>query len=256
MTDTRSEELAQRLAAVRERVVRAVEAAGRDDVPELIVVTKYFPAGDVVRLYELGVREVGENKDQEASAKAQEAAAVLRERHGGHYDADPLHWHFIGQLQSNKAKSVVRYASAVHSADRSSLVKALKKAVARMREQEVEPSSPDPRLACLIQVDLRQEVPEDDRGGAAPDEIPQLAASIAEAEGLDLAGLMAVAPLDEPAGPAFARLQDLHRQLIADHPGATMLSAGMSGDVEEAVAHGATHLRIGREVLGERPYAR
>lgn len=247
MTDHRTEELAQNLAAVRDRIARAAAQAGRGEEPELIVVTKHFPAEDVARLYELGVREIGENKDQEASAKAEEAAALLRARHGGAYDANPLRWHFIGQLQSNKARSVVRYAASMHSLDRPSLLKALKKAAA---------DRADP-LSCLIQVDLREEIPEEDRrGGASPQEVPRLAEGLAGAEGLRLAGLMAVAPLGEPAGPAFGRLAGLHRDLLADHPGAQMLSAGMSGDLEEAVAHGATHLRVGRDVLGRRPYPR
>ncbi len=247
MTDRRAEELARNLAAVQERIARAVRAAGRDEPPALIVVTKHFPAEDVARLYALGVREVGENKDQEASAKAQEAASLLRERHGEAYDADPLRWHFVGQLQSNKARSVAGYVCSVHSLDRTSLLKGLRKAAAERQEP----------LDCLIQVDLREQIPDGDRrGGAAPEEIPQLAAGAAEAQGLRLAGLMAVAPLEEPAGPAFARLQELHRRLLAEHPGADMVSAGMSGDLEEAVAHGATHLRIGRDVLGARPYPR
>lgn len=244
--DPRTAELAANLAAVQRRISRAAEAAGRDQRPELIVVTKYFPAEDVIRLYDLGVRDVGENKDQEASAKAREVVQALRERDASAYDADPLRWHFIGQLQSNKAKSVVGYAHAVHSVDRGSLLKGLKKAAAEREEP----------LDCLIQVDLRDQVEEGARGGAAPEEIPSLAARISEAQGLRLAGLMAVAPLEEPAEDAFARLGRLHAELLDSHPQAGMLSAGMSGDLEQAVAEGATHLRIGRDVLGERPYPR
>ncbi|MCH8570402.1 YggS family pyridoxal phosphate-dependent enzyme [Nesterenkonia sp. AY15] len=239
--DPRSEELAANLAAVHARIDRAMAAVGRQDRPKLIVVTKFFPAADVLRLYRLGVRDVGENRDQEAAAKAAEVTQLL----GG--DTDALHWHFIGQLQSNKARSVLGYADHLHSVDRSSLLKALVKAA---------PAADAPPLTCLIQVDLRDPVPADGRGGADPASIPALAAGIAEAPGLELGGLMAVAPLDEPAAPAFGRLAQLSAELQDTHPQAHMISAGMSGDLEEAVAHGATHLRVGRDVLGERPLQR
>lgn len=236
--DLRTQELSRSLAAVHERIDRALVAAGREDRPELIVVTKYFPAADVERLHSLGVRHVGENKDQEAAAKAAES---------GHLEG--LNWHFIGQLQSNKAKSVARYAHAVHAADRVKIVRALANASAAAREAGQRTAA----LDCLIQVDLRSPVPNDGRGGAVPADVPALAEAVAESEHLRLTGLMAVAPLDEPAGPAFQRLAELSVQLRKDHPEAAAVSAGMSQDLEEAVAHGATHLRIGRDVLGERP---
>ncbi len=205
------------------------------------MVTKYFPAADVQRLHSLGIRDIGENKDQEAAAKAADVGQLAG-----------LRWHFIGQLQSNKAKSVARYATAVHSVDRPKLVTALSKGVAAAFDAG-ERSQP---LECFIQVDLRDPVGEDNRGGAAPERIPALAEAIAEAEGLHLAGLMAVAPLDEPPGEAFARLAACAQRLRAEHPEATAISAGMSHDLEEALAHGATHLRIGRDVLGERDHSR
>ncbi|WP_083504837.1 YggS family pyridoxal phosphate enzyme [Nesterenkonia jeotgali] len=282
--DPRSEELAANLAAVHARIDRAMEAAGREDRPTLIVVTKFFPAADVLRLHRLGVRDVGENRDQEAAAKAAEVTELLRagtaapatpespgapagpaddpasdpaDDPGDDPAADPasgpaadeeiLHWHFIGQLQSNKARSVTGYADHLHSVDRSSLLKALIK---------VAPSADEPPLTCLIQVDLRDPVPADGRGGADPASILELADRIAAAPGLALGGLMAVAPLDEPAAPAFRRLRELSAQLRERHPRADMISAGMSGDLEEAVAHGATHLRVGRDVLGARPLQR
>lgn len=246
-------------------------AVGRQDRPELIVVTKFFPAADVLRLYRLGVRDVGENRDQEAAAKAAEVEQLLRGEAGtstagsstagnsvagdtvaatGQASApaqDGLHWHFIGQLQSNKARSVIDYADHLHSVDRASLLKALAKAA---------PAGDGLPLTCLIQVDLRDPVPTDGRGGADPAQIPELAKRIAEAPGLQLGGLMAVAPLQEPPAPAFRRLAELSAQLRLAHPQARMISAGMSGDLEEAVAHGATHLRVGRDVLGERPLER
>ena len=244
--DMRARELAENLAHVHERIDRAVLEAGRADRPELIVVTKNFPAEDVVRLYELGIRDVGENRDQEAAPKAAQVAQLLEGADAE--SAGSLRWHFVGQLQSNKARSVVRYARTLHSADRPSLVKALQRAAAHREEQEAE-------LDCLIQVDLGA-VPDPRRGGANPADVPTLAQALADAPGLRPAGVMAVAPLEESAGTAFARLADVSARLCAEHPGAQAVSAGMSADLEEAVAAGATHLRIGRDVLGKRDYAR
>ncbi|MFD5820955.1 YggS family pyridoxal phosphate-dependent enzyme [Nesterenkonia xinjiangensis] len=245
--DRRTEELRTRLAAVHERIDRAVEQAGRTERPELIVVTKFFPAEDVLRLLRLGVRDVGENRDQEAAVKAEQVARLVtaHEAAGPAVRLELPRWHFVGQLQSKKARSVARYASTVHSVDRTSLLRSLRTAA--------DPASP---LECLIQVDLREEIPEDSRGGAAPSEVPALAEGIESAEGLRLAGVMAVAPLGEPAAPAFARLAELSALMRVDHPQADMISAGMSNDLEDAVAHGATHLRIGRDVLGNRPLPR
>ncbi len=247
--DPRSQELAENLASVHERIDQAMGAADRSDRPALIVVTKFFPAADVARLYRLGVRDVGENRDQEAAAKAAEVRALLNAENAAEPAAagQDLHWHFIGQLQSNKAKSVVGYADHLHSVDRASLIKALTKTAEARSAAEV---------TCLIQVDLRDPLPADGRGGAAPEHISTLADALDEAPGLRLGGLMAVAPLEEPPAPAFARLQELSATLRTRRPEADMISAGMSGDLEAAVAHGATHLRVGRDVLGERPLQR
>lgn len=244
--DARARELMENLARVHERIDHAVAKAGRADRPELIVVTKNFPAEDVVRLYELGVRDVGENRDQEAAPKAVEVTELLQ---GAEVEpADPLRWHFVGQLQSNKAKSVIRYAHAVHSGDRLSLIKALRRSAAGRQGPEAE-------LDCLIQVDLSA-APEPGRGGASPADVLTLAQALTEAPGLRPAGIMAVAPVGHPAEQAFARLADLSAQLRVEYPGAHAISAGMSADLEEAVAAGATHLRIGRDVLGKRDEAR
>lgn len=261
--DPRSRELAENLAAVHARIDRAMELAQRSDRPSLIVVTKFFPAQDVARLYRLGVRDVGENRDQEAAAKAAEVRELLSHDLVGEPDSDDpsreprdaeqdLHWHFIGQLQSNKARSVIDYADHLHSVDRMSLVKALIK----VSTQETAAEETQAPLRCLIQVDLREPMPEDGRGGASPAQISALAAAIDSAPGLSLSGLMAVAPLGEPAAPAFNRLQLLSAELRETYPQASMVSAGMSGDLEEGVASGATHLRVGRDVLGERPLQR
>ncbi|WP_026256814.1 YggS family pyridoxal phosphate-dependent enzyme [Actinopolymorpha alba] len=225
----RRTQVADNLAAVRARIARACEDAGRDPGEvTLVAVTKTFPASDVRLLAGLGVRDVGESRDQEASAKAEACA-----------DLD-LTWHFVGQLQTNKARSVVRYASVVHSVDRPSLVTALSRAAAEVGQS----------VRCLVQVRLDERP---GRGGADPMQVSELAASIAEAPGLALAGVMAVAPMGADPGPSFARLAGIAADLRAEHPEARWMSAGMSEDLEAAIEAGATHVRIGRRLLGARP---
>lgn len=240
--DPRTAVLADRLAAVKQRIT----AAARENAePTLIVVTKFHPAADVRRLRSLGVADIGENRDQEAAAKAVEVS-------------DPaLRWHFIGQLQTNKAKSVAAYAHSVHSIDRVSLVKSLGRAMSA-RQQENGRSD----LECFIQVDL-SEAYEDSaanglvghagRGGVTPSGIQELADLIAGTGGLSLAGLMAVAPLGVAPEPAFELLASASAALTAGHPHAGGISAGMSHDLEAALAAGATHLRVGSDILGPRP---
>ncbi|MEV0095676.1 YggS family pyridoxal phosphate-dependent enzyme [Streptomyces sp. NPDC050738] len=236
MTDRR-DELAANLAHVEQRIASACAAAGRkrDDVT-LIVVTKTYPASDVRLLAELGVRHVAENRDQDAAPKA-EACADL-----------PLSWHFVGQLQTNKVRSVTSYADVVQSVDRAKLVTSLSTAVVRAGRE----------LGCLIQVALDAESGErGERGGVAPDGVEELAAQVAASPGLRIDGLMTVAPLAGPyAGrqqAAFERLMEISSGLRAAHPAANMVSAGMSADLEDAVAAGATHVRVGTAVLGVRP---
>ncbi|TDK24264.1 YggS family pyridoxal phosphate-dependent enzyme [Arthrobacter crusticola] len=241
----RRQELAVRLGAVRARISAACAAAGRTDAPGLIVVTKFFPAADVRLLSGLGVRDVGENRDQEAAAKAAETA-----------DLD-LRWHFIGQLQSNKARSVLRYAAAVHSVDRPSVAEALAKAAGTEAERRSGAGLPQrSALLCFIQVSLDPDARAGGRGGAAPSEVPEIAARLAGVQGLHLEGVMAVAPLGADPLPAFQRLAGISADLRADHPGASAISAGMSGDLEAAIQAGATHLRVGSDVLGPRPPVR
>lgn len=237
--DPRLAELRTRLAAVRRRIDDAVAAAGRQGPgPQLIVVTKFHPAGDIRRLASLGVTDVGENRDQEAAGKAAELADL------------GLHWHFVGQLQGNKAKSVVKYAAAVHSVDRLQLAGALAKAMAAERER----TGRGP-LDCFIQVSLDDDA-EGHRGGALPGEVPALADRLAGSDGLRLAGLMAVAPLGADPDRAFEKLVAVSARLAAAHPDATGISAGMSQDLEAAIRFGATHLRIGSDILGPRPALR
>lgn len=234
--DDRSAELAANLAAVRTRIEAACAAAGRPaQEVTLVVVTKTWPAEDVRRLAGLGVGDVGENRDQEAGPKHAACADL------------GLRWHFIGQLQTNKAGHVAGYADVVHSVDRPRLVDALSRGALAAGRQ----------LRALVQVALDPDPGRPGqlgpRGGAHPDDVPALADAVAAAPGLELGGVMAVAPLGEDPEPAFARLAAVAAAVRAHHPGATDVSAGMSGDLEAAVACGATHLRVGTAVLGSRP---
>lgn len=217
--------LADRLERVRAEVADAAHVVGRSaEELTLIVVTKFHPAALVRELAELGVQDVGENRHPEAGDKAAECA-----------DLD-LNWHFIGQLQTNKAKQVRRYAHAVHSVDRPALVSALAGS----------------ELDCFIQVNLTDDP---GRGGVSPEALEPLVESVLAADGLRLRGLMAVAPLDEPARPAFARVAALSDRVQRISPEATALSMGMSHDFADAIAEGATHLRIGSAITGNRPAA-
>jgi pyridoxal phosphate enzyme (YggS family) len=226
----RRDELAGRLAAVRDRIGAACAAAGRDPGEvTLIAVTKTYPVSDIALLSALSLTEIGENRDQEAAPKAAECAGLGLE----------LHWHFVGQLQSNKARSVAGYADVVHSVDRSRLVSALGRRAAA-----------DGRLITgLVQVSLDGDTA---RGGAPIGEVPRLAATLASQEGLRLGGVMAVAPQELEPAAAFSRLREVAETVRAQHPSAVMLSAGMSADLEAAIAAGATHVRVGTALLGGR----
>ncbi|MFI8893102.1 YggS family pyridoxal phosphate-dependent enzyme [Streptomyces paradoxus] len=236
MTD-RKDELAANLAKVERRIADACAAAGRArDEVTLIVVTKTYPASDVRILADMGVRHVAENRDQDAAPKAAACSDL------------PLTWHFVGQLQTNKVRSVAGYADFVQSVDRSRLVSALSKEAVRAGRE----------LGCLLQVALDAgESGRGERGGVGPGGIAELADLVAGAPGLRLDGLMTVAPLTgEYAGreqAAFERLMVLSTDLRRSHPAATMVSAGMSTDLEQAVTAGATHVRVGSAVLGVRP---
>ncbi|HLV71322.1 MAG TPA: YggS family pyridoxal phosphate-dependent enzyme [Vulgatibacteraceae bacterium] len=233
MTDERRAELAEGIERVRARVAAACAAAGRDESEiTLIAVTKTFPASDVRLLAGLGLTDIGENRDQEARPKAAECADL------------PLTWHFVGRLQTNKARSVAGYADVVHSVDRAKLVRALSAAAVRVGRT----------LRCLVQVSLDENASPEERGrgGAHPGDVPELADEIAGADGLELGGVMAVAPLGADPLPAFERLAGIAAEVRRNHPGASIVSAGMSGDLEQAIACGATHLRVGTALLGGR----
>ena len=219
----RSQELSANLDSIRARIGAAVQGSGRSpDEVMLIVVTKTFPASDVQILYDLGVRDFGENRDQEASVKSLELP-------------DDCRWHFQGQIQSNKLKSIAEWADVLHSIDDISHARKLNSLVA---EKDV-----------FVQVSL-DNLP--NRGGVLPNLLPDFLEEISALANLNLRGLMAVAPLGEEPARAFSRLKELSDQVVRVHPKAHEISAGMSNDFEAAVAQGATHIRIGSQILGVR----
>jgi pyridoxal phosphate enzyme (YggS family) len=226
--------LEQRLDAVEGRISSTLQGLGRSrDEVTLVVVTKNHPVDLAVDLYSLGVRDFGENRDQEAGPKASAFAQLVTE-------SSPT-WHFVGQLQSNKAKNVAAYADVVHSVDRESLLIALEKATAER---------PRP-LDVFLQVNLTSDP---GRGGVNPAELEPFAERVAGASGLNLLGIMAVAALDEPLESEFEKIAKLSQKLISVAPQAKFISAGMSQDFETALAYGATHLRIGTAITGKRNY--
>ena len=251
----RRSELEKNLAEVRSRIAVACAAAGRDPGEiTLIAITKTRPPADVLLLHELGLTDFGENKDQEAAPKAAACAAALAaadadadaaaSASAGAARSQPLRWHFVGQLQTNKASSVAGYADVVHSVDRVRLVRALG-AAARKAGRE---------LTCLVQVDL--DTPADPaRGGVPPGQVLEIAEAIEAEQNLILGGVMAIAPLGADPARAFAPLRPCSLAVRAVNPAATIISAGMSGDLEAAVRNGATHLRIGTALLGNRSLA-
>lgn len=234
-TKARLAEIATSIGVVKSKIAEAARTARRSpDEICLIVVTKTFPASDILALAELGVRDVGESRDQEAKAKFQLI---------GHRLPPDMRWHFIGQLQTNKARSVASYADIVHSVDRPKLVDALAKGACDSARE----------ITALVQVDLATGLDDVNRGGVSRDQALEVADQISVTAGLRLGGVMGVAPLGEPVGPAFERLKGVAEQVRARHAEAKIISAGMSDDFAEAIAAGATHVRIGSKVLGFRP---
>ena len=227
------ESLAERLTEAQQRISAAASGCGRqaDDI-NLIVVTKNHPTQLVFDLLELGVRDFGENRDQEAAPKAAEVRASSNVEH---------RWHFIGQLQSNKVKSVVNYASSVHSLDRQSLLDSLGKAT-------VERALP---LDVFIQLNLTDD---EGRGGIQPSNLLAFAENVLMHPGLNLVGVMGVAALDNNLDRDFGAIRSASESLKTLKPDAALISAGMSEDFETAIAYGATHLRIGSAITGKRQY--
>ncbi|WP_375487609.1 YggS family pyridoxal phosphate-dependent enzyme [uncultured Mycobacterium sp.] len=242
--EERELELANALAALRSRLATAAEAAGRKlEEIELLPITKFFPATDVAILSRLGCTSVGESRDQEASAKVREVAQLLGPT------SPPLCWHMVGQIQRNKARSLARWSHTVHSVSSVRTAAALDRAVGVAR---AEGHRRDP-MRIYVQISLDGDV---SRGGvdvSAPDAVDEICAQIAAADNLELVGLMGIPPLDWDPDTAFDRLQSEHDRVRRSHPSAVGLSAGMSNDLEVAIKHGSTCVRVGTALFGPRP---
>ena len=241
----RESELTHALAAVRSRLAAAAEAAGRNvGEIELLPITKFFPATDVAILSRLGCRCVGESRDQEASAKVSELARLAESRD----DLRDMHWHMVGRIQRNKARSLANWAHTAHSIDSTRLVTALDRAVSAALG-EGRRRHP---LRVYVEVSLDGDV---SRGGVditAPGAVDDVCAQVEESKSLELVGLMSIPPLGWDPDEAFDRLQSEHRRVLESHPRAVGLSAGMSNDFEIAVKHGSTCVRVGTALLGPR----
>jgi pyridoxal phosphate enzyme (YggS family) len=226
----RERDLAVAWGRLQDRIHDAVQRAGREATEVTTIgVTKTRPAGDARILHGLGVHDLGESRVQELTAKAAELA-----------DLTDLRWHFVGQLQRNKANEVVRVAAMVHSVDRPSLARALNTSAERLRPT---------RLPVCLQISLDGDP---SRGGVPMADLPALIDAVAALEGLQLAGVMAVALRGLDPAESFALLAAAAATVRTAVPTATVISAGMSGDFEQAIMHGATHLRIGSLLLGDR----
>jgi pyridoxal phosphate enzyme (YggS family) len=238
----RERELADALSALRVRLVRAAEAAGRNAAEiELLPITKFFPASDVLILRNLGCLEFGESREQEASNKSSEVGAVLR--------AEPIRWHMVGRIQRNKARSVAGWAYAAHSVDSARVIAALNRAATEALEKGLRAEP----LRVYLQLSLDGDV---SRGGVdigRPDSVDELCATVDSADGLEFVGLMAIPPLDADPDDAFARLQEEKKRVQKAYERPLGLSAGMSSDLESAVKHGSTCVRVGTALLGQRP---
>jgi pyridoxal phosphate enzyme (YggS family) len=223
---SRKDQILSNLESVKEKISAAAQAAGRSPSEiTLIAVTKTFPVSDLEILYELGVRNFGENRDQEAAPKASALPADIT-------------WHFQGGIQSNKLKSISNWASVIHSVDKFKYAQMISQfSVGKTKE-------------IFIQVSL-DTLPQS-REGVDPADLMQLAEQIMSLPNLEVKGLMAVAPLDQPTEQAFVRLQQIQQKFIQLYPAASSLSSGMSGDYELAISLGATHVRIGSSILGNR----
>jgi pyridoxal phosphate enzyme (YggS family) len=242
MASARERELADALAAVRARLAHAAQAAGRNpDEIELLPITKFFPAGDVVILRRLGCLEFGESREQEASNKSAEVATVLSN--------ELIRWHMVGQIQRNKARSIAGWAYAVHSVDSAKVIAALDRAAGEALSE----GRRDELLRVYLQLSLDGD---ESRGGVdigRPDSVDELCAAVAAADGLAFVGLMAIPPLDADPEEAFARLDEEKERVQKAYEQPLGLSAGMSSDLEIAVKHGSTCVRVGTALLGQRP---
>lgn len=226
-------DLASRYSEAQQRITAAAKQAGRSELDvTLVVITKNHPAQLVLDLLVLGARDFGENRDQEAALKAKEVAVASNEA---------AKWHFVGQLQSNKAKSALSYSSVLHSLDRESLLQSIAK---------ITPTRAVP-LDVFIQLNLTDDP---GRGGIQPQNLSAFAEKVLAVEGINLLGVMGVAALDRAPEIDFETIANSSAELQKLHTSAKFISAGMSGDFEKAIAFGATHVRIGTAITGNRQY--
>ena len=242
MATTRELELTEALSAVRARLARAAEAAGRNVTEiELLPITKFFPATDVIILSHLGCEAFGESREQEGSNKSA--------RVGKMPGAAPIRWHMVGQIQRNKARSIARWAYAAHSVDSRRVIDALDRAAGQLLSEGRRAE----RLRVYLQISLDGD---EQRGGVdvdRPDLVDEACAAVQAAGGLEFVGLMGIPPLGSDADEAFARLQSECQRVQRDYQQRLGLSAGMSSDLEAAVRHGSTCVRVGTALLGQRP---
>ncbi|MCB0934648.1 MAG: YggS family pyridoxal phosphate-dependent enzyme [Mycobacterium sp.] len=240
----READLVSALGALRSRLAHAAEAAGRNTADiELLPITKFFPAGDVAILWRLGCRSFGESRDQEATAKIAEFGRLTGADRGS------VHWHMVGQIQSKKAKHVAQWADTVHSVATAKVAAALDRGAL----QALADGGRSAPVRVFVQISLDGDT---ERGGVDigdPAAVDAICAQVADAEGLNLVGLMAIPPVAADPDAAFAALAAEHRRVLGNHPGATELSAGMSADLEAAVRHGSTCVRVGTALMGQRP---
>lgn len=239
---SRETDLATALAALRDRLTDAARAAGRDvDDIELLPITKFFPATDVAILWRLGCRAFGESREQEASAKIAEFGKLT--------GASEVRWDMVGQIQSNKAKAVAAWADTVHSLSTAKVAAALDRGAAHAIDEGTRTTP----VRVFVQISLDGDT---SRGGVDvedPAAVDTLCAQVADAAALQLVGLMAIPPLGADPDAAFAALAAEHQRVLHNHAQATELSAGMSGDLEAAVRHGSTCVRVGTALMGQRP---
>ena len=242
--ENREADLVSALGALRSRLAHAAQTAGRNTADiELLPITKFFPASDVAILWRLGCRSFGESRDQEATAKIAEFGRLTGA------DRDSVHWHMVGQIQSKKAKHVARWADTVHSVATAKVAAALDRGAL----QALAEGGRTAPVRVFVQISLDGDT---QRGGVDigdPAAVDAICAQVADAEGLNLVGLMAIPPVAADPDAAFAALAAEHRRVLSSHPGATELSAGMSADLEAAVRHGSTCVRVGTALMGQRP---
>jgi pyridoxal phosphate enzyme (YggS family) len=224
---TREIEIADALKAVEARVTAAARAAGRvrSDIT-LIAVTKTYPASDVEILRNLGVQNFGENRSEEGVAKSAQVSGT---------------WHFQGQVQSRKLRDIAAWATFIHSLDSAEHIEKLSRIATELGDE----------ISIFLQLSL-DGAP--GRGGVVASELRALADSVANLPQIKLVGLMCVPPVELEHERAFSEIAEIHQGFLTSFPTATFLSAGMSSDFEVAVSHGATHLRVGSQILGSRPY--